>query len=304
MSTDGPAVQDVRHRLGGRLRRRYLRWFARQPVESVCLSEGWRGFWRSYRRRTNAFFESRLFFVLMACVAIGGLLFILGTATIAAVRLLPLLPGVFFAAPENHTFANPAQRAAVAMTRLTFLQSVFLPLFFFLASRCFYNLPRLQDGSFYERSASSRLIGYRIVFLCFLACSAAVSVGATIGHGASVCGMAASLTMTGCLGWFAWAIAKRLMAVRWLPWMLSSETALAAFCVFLFLLIPVFINFWFGSPVLRVSRYLEWLGPAGWVNGLLLDLGMGKTQNLWPLGICCIVGVVLGYRLNVPTATW
>lgn len=240
----------------------------------------------------------------MACVALGGLLFILGAVATAAVRLFPLLPGLFFAAPENHTFASSAQRAAVAMTRLTVFQSVMLPVFFFWASLCFCNLPRLQDCSLYERSASSRLIVYRIVFLCFLACSAAVSVGATVGHGADAYGVAASLAVTGCLGWFAWAVGKRLMAVRWPPWILSPHALAGVFLILYFALVPLFMGVWFGPHVLSVSRYLKWLGPAGWVNELLLDLSIGETRNLWPLGICCIAAVVLGYRLNGPTKTW
>lgn len=301
MSTPRPQPQDIRHRLGRRLQQRYLRWFAKQPAESVFLSQGWRAFWRSCRRRVNALLQSRLILIPGTCLVVCWLLFILSIAVKVVVIVLPQLPDLAFAAPKD---AEPALRATLAMTRLTVFQTTMLPLLFFWASRCFCSSTGLETRAFYKSYPSSELVAYRIGFLFFLVCSTAISVGATIGHGAGVYGVAASLTVTGCLGWLAWSAGKRLMAIRWPPCVPQEALAFTICFLFLLLLLPVVINICYGPAVLGISQYLKWLGPCGWVNGLLLGLSCGRTQDLWPLAICCVVSVVSGYRLNAPTASW
>ena len=308
MSIPGPKPQDVPWRLRRRLRQRYLRWLARQPIENVCLSEGCRTFWRSCRRRTNAFLGSRPVVILTYCLAIGALLFFLGAAVTLVVCAIRYLPELFFAPPEHQSFAGPAQRAAVALTRLTAFESATVPILFLWASRCFCSPSGLETRSFYEKYPPSRLAGYRIAFLCFLACSAAVAVGATIGHGATGYGVAASLTVTGCWGWLAWVAGKRLMAVRWPSRLSSANESAAAFAVLLLLMMLIVtlpaVRLLYGPAVLVVSEHLKWLGPFGWVNDLLQGLSLGQTHNLLPLAVCCAVAVCSGYWLDRPTAGW
>ena len=176
MSTDGPPLENVEYRLRGRVHRRYLRWFARQPVESVFYSAGWRSFWRSYRRRSNAFFASRPVVVLGVCVGVCGILVFVGLFGTALARILPLLRDIFFAPPENRSFAGPAEQSAVALTRLTILQSMVLPLLLWWGSQCFRNSSAVRNGVFYKRYPSSAFVFYRGTFLCCLVCSAAVAV--------------------------------------------------------------------------------------------------------------------------------
>jgi len=305
MTIRGPRSQNVRDRLRRRLHPRYLRWLARQPVASGCLSKGWRGFRRSCRRSINAFVRSRLVRIPVFCVAVCAGLFILGAAVALVAAVLYLLPAMLFAPPEHHRFASLAERDAVALTRLTVLQSAILPLLFLWAAHCFCNSLGLETRAFYEKNRLSRLVGYRLGFLCFLAYSAAVTLGATAGHDAPGYGVMATLTVTGCLGWLAWAAAKRLMAVGRPRW-LSSPGALAATLLILLLPTPYIIAFSYrsGSAVLAISRHLTWLGPLGWVNDLLLGLSLGHVQNALPLAIGCVVALSLGYQLNRPTSSW
>ena len=303
MKIVGPRPQKISHRLRRRLRQRYLRWLAMQPVGSICLSEGWRTFWRSCRRRANAFFRSRLVINSALCLAACGFLLVFAIAVIFVACAVRFLPALFFSAPENLSFADPTQRAAVALTRLTVFQSAFLPLLFLWASCCFRNASSLEARSCYKKYSSLSLVGYRIGFFCFLACSVAVAVGATLGHGANCYAAAASLTVMGCVSWLAWTVGKRLMAVRWPPRMSPAAPAAVA-CIFLILLYAAVVGLCYGSGVLSISQYLKWLGPLGWVNGLLHGLSHGQTQNLLPLGTFCAVAAYTGYRLDGSTKSW
>ena len=303
MNVHGFRSQNVRNRLHRRLHQRYLRWLARQPVESVFLSEGWRSFWRSYRRRANDFFRTPLVQILIVCLAVCALLLILAGAVAAVACVLYAPPAILFAPPEHVSFTGLAQRDAVALTRLTVLQSMIVPSLFLWATLCFRNWSGLEAPAFYQKYRSSRLVGYSVAFLCFLGWSVAATIGATIGHGTAFYSIVAALTVTGCLGWLAWTGAKRLMAVRCSHWLSSSETAAATLGLPLLLLLPV-ISALFGPAVFTISRYLQWLGPFGWLNDLLLSLSFGRTLAVLPFGICCVITLALGFWLNSPTSNW
>ncbi len=307
MNMDRRPARDISDCLRRRLQQRYLRWLAQQPVENVFLSEGWRSFWRSYRRRANRFFQSRPVVTLMYCLAACGLLLILGVLSAVLIGLICcFLPKVFFSAPDRVSFVDDSQRAAVALTRLTVFQSVALPLLFLWASQCFRNSVRLEIRDFYKKRDASQLIGYRIGFIGFVVCSAAVSVAATLGHDGSAYGAAASLIVTACLSWLAWAVGERMMAIQWRPNVSSISSPVTTVCILTILLclVPAVAGLCYGPAVLSVSQYLAWLGPLGWVNAQLFGVSHGQTQNLLPLGFFCVVAAYLGYLLDSSTRRW
>lgn len=296
--------ETVGNRLGRRVHQRYLRRLARQPVTSLCLSQGWRSFARSYRRRVNAFGRTRLALVLAVCFGLCGVLFVLGVAA-AVVGIVACGPPVLlFAPPEHHPFLSAAERDAVALTRLTALQSIFLPLLFLWAAYCFRNMSRLETPDFYGKPHPARLLGFRLGFGYLLACSTIITLGATIGRGEAVSGVVGTLTVTGCLGWWAWAAAKRLMAAGPPRWLASPGAPVAMIAILGMPLAMVLIPPCFGSAGLTFSQYLPWLGPFGWVNDRLFGLSSGHLENAWPLGLACLLALSWGYWLNRSASTW
>lgn len=240
----------------------------------------------------------------LVCLAVCVLLGILGFIVAGIATMACVVPIGFFSPPEHSSFTGPIQRDAVALTRLTVVQSVLLPVLLFWAAHLFRDWSRRDTGALYKRLSPSRLLVFRLVFLGLLAVSAAITLGATTRHGAAVLGVVGTLAVSGCLGYLAWTASKRLMPLRGLLGMASPEALVGTVVILGMVMMPAFIGVCLGSSVLTISAYLQWLGPLGWLNDLLLGLGLGHAQNVYPLGTVCLLALVVGHRLNRPTSSW
>lgn len=299
-----PPFAPVQSRIWKRLRQRYARWLVQHPAEGCCQSKEWRSFWRACRRRTTAFFNQPVVRLVSIAVAVCGAVACVAVVLFVSGAVIVHLPNIFFSPPKRHRFESHEQRALVGLTRLTTFQTVLIPLILLSASFRFRSRLSLEQRKFHRGRDRVPRLGWRIGLAAVLVCSLAVYVGATFDNWRSLWSAAVAALVFGSLGWLVLGIGRWLTATR-LPGSLSHpETQAGTIVILSFLSLMPVPGVLYGPTVLTISQKLQWLGPMGALNRMLLNVHVGHFPSLAFLGLLCIAAGIAGSNLNRRADGW